>query len=53
MHINLFISVMHDVKKVKVGMPIPHDPHSYEFINWKVFIKIASSNEEKTTCIRS
>lgn len=26
---------MHDVKKVKVGMPIPHDPHSYEFINWK------------------
>ncbi|XP_062617576.1 tubulinyl-Tyr carboxypeptidase 2-like isoform X2 [Saccostrea cucullata] len=26
---------MHDVKKVKVGMPIPHDPHSYEFISWK------------------
>nr|XP_022333693.1 vasohibin-2-like isoform X1 [Crassostrea virginica] len=26
---------MHDVKKVKVGMPVPHDSHSYEFINWK------------------
>ncbi|XP_069116784.1 tubulinyl-Tyr carboxypeptidase 2-like isoform X2 [Argopecten irradians] len=25
----------HEVKKVKVGLPVPHDPHSYEFINWK------------------
>ncbi|XP_053372618.1 tubulinyl-Tyr carboxypeptidase 1-like isoform X2 [Mercenaria mercenaria] len=25
----------HDVKKIKIGLPIPHDPHSYEFIQWK------------------
>ncbi|KAJ8308834.1 hypothetical protein KUTeg_013708 [Tegillarca granosa] len=25
----------HELKKVKIGLPIPHDPHSYEFINWK------------------
>ncbi|XP_060559520.1 tubulinyl-Tyr carboxypeptidase 1-like isoform X2 [Ruditapes philippinarum] len=25
----------HDVKKIKIGLPISHDPHSYEFINWK------------------
>lgn len=25
----------HDVKRVKVGLPAPHDPHSYEFIQWK------------------
>ncbi|KAL4238179.1 Tubulinyl-Tyr carboxypeptidase 1 [Mactra antiquata] len=25
----------HDVKKIKIGIPVSHDPHSYEFIQWK------------------
>ncbi|XP_070569626.1 tubulinyl-Tyr carboxypeptidase 1-like [Ptychodera flava] len=25
----------HSVKKVKIGLPVSHDPHSYETINWK------------------
>lgn len=25
----------HDVKKIKIGLPVPHDPHSYECIQWK------------------
>ncbi|XP_064624154.1 tubulinyl-Tyr carboxypeptidase 1-like isoform X2 [Lineus longissimus] len=25
----------HEVKKVKIGLPIPHDPHSYEQVSWK------------------
>ncbi|XP_052769467.1 tubulinyl-Tyr carboxypeptidase 2-like isoform X3 [Mya arenaria] len=25
----------HDVKKIKIGLPVSHDPHSYEFIQWK------------------
>ena len=24
------------MKKIKIGLPVPHDPHSYEFIQWKV-----------------
>ena len=26
----------HDLRKVKVGMPVSHDQHSYEMVNWKV-----------------
>ena len=26
----------HDVKKIKIGLPVSHDPHSYEFVQWKV-----------------
>ncbi|XP_064599992.1 tubulinyl-Tyr carboxypeptidase 2-like [Liolophura sinensis] len=26
---------MHSVRKVKIGLPIPHDPHSYVGIPWK------------------
>ncbi|XP_046341883.1 tubulinyl-Tyr carboxypeptidase 1-like [Haliotis cracherodii] len=25
----------HEVRKVKVGLPSPHDPHSYETVQWK------------------
>lgn len=32
----------HDVKKIKIGLPIPHDPHSYEFIQWKVCYQIST-----------
>ncbi|KAL5008144.1 hypothetical protein ScPMuIL_013725 [Solemya velum] len=28
----------HEVKKLKIGLPIPHDPHSYELICWKALI---------------
>ena len=31
-----FFSDFHEVKKVKVGLPVSHDPHSYEHIQWKV-----------------
>ena len=30
------VSDWHEVKKIKIGLPVPHDPHSYEFIQWKV-----------------
>ena len=36
LHCVLFPSDFHDVKKAKVGLPVPHDAHSYETINWKV-----------------
>ena len=26
----------HDVRKVKIGSKIPHDPHSFVSIEWKV-----------------
>lgn len=28
----------HEVKKIKIGLPVPHDPHSYEFIQWKTMV---------------
>ncbi|KAK3749758.1 hypothetical protein RRG08_046263 [Elysia crispata] len=28
----------HEVKKVKVGLPVIHDQHSYEVINWKALM---------------
>lgn len=30
-----YIKYWHDLRKVKVGLPISHDQHSYEMINWK------------------
>ncbi|KAK6183485.1 hypothetical protein SNE40_010960 [Patella caerulea] len=30
-----YIKFHHELKKVKVGLPIIHDPHSYESIPWK------------------
>ncbi|KAK3093907.1 hypothetical protein FSP39_021676 [Pinctada imbricata] len=38
---------MHDLKKVKIGMPIPHDPHSYEFINWKAVTVTPGKQSQK------
>lgn len=37
----------HTVKKVKVGLPIIHDPHSYEVINWKALMVSLNRNNEK------
>lgn len=28
----------HEVKKIKIGLPVPHDSHSYEFIQWKTLV---------------
>lgn len=25
----------HEIKKIKIGLPVQHNPHSYEFIQWK------------------
>ncbi|KAK3609691.1 hypothetical protein CHS0354_017544 [Potamilus streckersoni] len=33
--IRSYSKYQHDVKKIKIGMPISHDAHSYEFIQWK------------------
>ncbi|XP_076443001.1 tubulinyl-Tyr carboxypeptidase 1-like [Babylonia areolata] len=30
-----YIKYWHDLRKVKVGMPVSHDQHSYEMVNWK------------------
>lgn len=37
----------HDVRKMKVGLPAPHDPHSYEFINWKTLSLTPSKQTKK------
>jgi hypothetical protein len=26
----------HTLEKVKIGLAIPHDPHTYETVNWRV-----------------
>ncbi|ESO83536.1 hypothetical protein LOTGIDRAFT_133279 [Lottia gigantea] len=31
-----YIKFYHRLNKIKVGLPIPHDPHSFEPIPWKV-----------------
>ncbi|XP_055878651.1 tubulinyl-Tyr carboxypeptidase 2-like [Biomphalaria glabrata] len=41
----------HSVKKIKVGLPIIHDPHSYEIINWKALM-VNMSIASKKDCIR-
>ncbi|KAH9494456.1 Tubulinyl-Tyr carboxypeptidase 2 [Bulinus truncatus] len=41
----------HTVKKIKVGLPVIHDPHSYEIINWKALtVNLRTSN--KKDCVR-
>ncbi|CAG2227823.1 VASH [Mytilus edulis] len=41
---NLFY---HEVKKMKIGLPAPHDPHSYEFINWKTLTLTPGKQNKK------
>ncbi|XP_059161765.1 tubulinyl-Tyr carboxypeptidase 1-like [Physella acuta] len=41
----------HTVKKVKVGMPINHDQHSYEIISWKALVVTFGRNPQKD-CVR-
>ncbi|GFO48193.1 vasohibin-2 [Plakobranchus ocellatus] len=37
----------HEVKKVKVGLPIIHDQHSYEVINWKALMVTMNKASKK------
>ncbi|XP_052269429.1 tubulinyl-Tyr carboxypeptidase 1-like [Dreissena polymorpha] len=40
----------HDVKKIKIGLPISHDPHSYEFIQWKTLTLTRSKLTQQELC---
>ncbi|XP_005089651.1 tubulinyl-Tyr carboxypeptidase 1 [Aplysia californica] len=42
-----YMKYWHSVKKVKVGLPVIHDQHSYEVINWKALMVSFSKSDRK------
>jgi len=45
-----YMKYWHTVKKVKVGLPVIHDQHSYEVINWKgLMVSVSKSDRKELT----
>ncbi|XP_070180568.1 tubulinyl-Tyr carboxypeptidase 1-like isoform X2 [Littorina saxatilis] len=42
-----YMRYWHDLRKVKVGLPVPHDQHSYEMISWKAKSWIVNASGTK------
>jgi len=45
-----YLKYWHSVKKVKVGLPVVHDQHSYEVINWKgIMVNFSKADRKELT----